>query len=91
MKGSTIKQVSATGDVTTKSTYVRMICLSAGVDSAVIIVRAGGSGGTPVLTLKATAGKTEPVLLEDAYFPGGVHVTFTTGTTPDATFVYTAA
>lgn len=90
MKGSTIQQITATGDVTTYSTYVRMVCLSAGVDAAVLVVRAGGSGGTQVLTLKATAGKTEALILEDAYFPGGVHATFTTGTSPAASFVYAA-
>lgn len=89
MDTSTIKQVSATGDVTTVSTYLRTVTLTAGSDAASLTVRAGGSGGTTVLTLKATAGTTTAsVIMRDAFAAGGVHATLT-GTGPVASFVYT--
>lgn len=87
MKGSLIKQLNATGDVTTASTYLRSVSLTGGSDAATATVKAGGSGGTTVLTVKAAANTTVEVPVYDAYCAGGVHVTFA-GTGPVASFVY---
>lgn len=87
MKGSQIKQLDATGDVTTASTYLRSVSLTAGSDAATATVKVGGSGGTTVLTVKAAANSTVDVPVHDAYCSGGVHVTLA-GTGPVATFVY---
>lgn len=89
MRTSTIKQVSATGDVTTVSTHVRAVSLTGGSDAATLTVKAGGSGGTTVLTLKAAANSTVEANLYDALCSGGVHATLA-GTGPVATFVYSA-
>lgn len=87
MRTSTVKQVSATGDVTTASTHVRSVSLTAGSDAATLTVKAGGSGGTTVLTVKAAASTTVEVSLYDSLCAGGVHATLA-GTGPVATFVY---
>lgn len=87
MRTSQIKQVAATGDVTTSVTFLRAVVLTAGSDAATATVKAGGSGGTTVLTVKAAATTTETVPLSDAQCSGGVHVTLA-GTGPVATFVY---
>lgn len=87
MKGSQVKQLDATGDVTTTSTYLRSVSLTGGSDAATATVKAGGSGGTTILTVKAAANSTVEVPLHDAYCAGGVHVTLA-GTSPVATFVY---
>lgn len=87
MRASAIKQVNATGDVTTDDTYLRGVNLTAGADAASVTVRAGGSGGTVIETVKAAAGTTVEVTLYDAYCGGGVHATFT-GTSPVATFIW---
>jgi hypothetical protein len=86
---SKIQQVTATGDVTTTTTYLQCVVLTGGSDAATLTVRAGGSSGTTVLTVKAAAATTVPVPeLEGAMCSGGVHATLT-GTAPAATFVYT--
>lgn len=87
MKASAIKQVGATGDVTTVDTFLRGASLTAGSDAATLTVKAGGSGGTTVLTVKAAASTTVEVPLFDASCGGGVHATLA-GTGPVATFVY---
>jgi hypothetical protein len=42
VRGSQIKQVSATGDVTTRSAFLRAVTLTAGSDAATLTVKAGG-------------------------------------------------
>lgn len=86
MNASQIRQVNATGDVTTASGFLRLVVLTAGSDAATLVVKAGGSGGTTILTVKAAANTTVPVPLEDV-FCGALHATFT-GTSPVASFVY---
>lgn len=88
MKPSQITQVSATGDVTTSDTYLRGVSLTGGSDAAVLTVKAGGSGGTTILVVKAAAGVTVPLNMHEAFCDGGVHATLT-GTAPSATLVYT--
>lgn len=84
-----LKQVSATGDVVvTDSTVVRSVVLTAGSDAATLTVKAGGSGGTTKLTLKAAASTTVVWAANDrkgVLFAGGVHATLA-GTGPVASF-----
>lgn len=87
MNASAIKQLSATGDVTTTDTFLRSVVLTAGSDAATLTVKAGGSGGTTVLTVKAVASTTVEVACHDASCGGGVHATLA-GTGPVATFVW---
>lgn len=87
MKGTKLTQVSATGDVTTVGTYVRSVVLTGGSDAATCTVKAGGSSGTTVLTVKAAANTTVEVALHDGFCAGGVHATLA-GTGPVATFAY---
>lgn len=88
MNVSQIKQVSATGDVTTVDSHLRSVSLTAGSDTATLTVRAGGSGGTTVLTVKALAATTATVPdLGGAFCGEGVHATLA-GTAPVATFVW---
>lgn len=83
-----IKRVTATGDVTTDTSYLHSVTLTAGADAASVTVRSGGSGGTVVLVVKAAIGITVSVPLgAAAACPDGIHATVT-GTTPDVTFVY---
>lgn len=85
---SNIKQLTATADVTTVTTYLRTVVLTGGSDAATLTVKAGGSGGTTILVVKAAASTTAPpVELHDTFCAGGVHATLT-GTAPSATFVY---
>jgi hypothetical protein len=87
MNNSQMKEVSATEDVTTRSTHLRAVVLTAGSDLATLTVRAGGSGGTVIGTVKATANTTVPVPdLADMYVAGGLHTL--AGTGPVATFIY---
>lgn len=83
---SKIVSVSATGDVTTVSTYLHAVILTGGSDAATATVKAGGSSGTTVLVLKAAAGASVAVDLYGALCSGGVHVTVA-GTGPSVTFV----
>lgn len=88
MDAAQIKRVTATGDVTTVTSYLRSVVLTAGADAASATVRSGGSGGTVVLVIKAGIGLTESAVLgAAAACPGGIHVTVT-GTTPDVSLVY---
>lgn len=87
MRASAIKEVTATADVTTVDTYLRGASLTGGSDAATLTVRAGGSGGTVVLVVKAAANSTVAVPLYDAFCGGGVHATLA-GTGPSSTFVY---
>lgn len=88
MRTSTITQASATGDVTTVTSYLRAAVLTAGSDQATLTVRAGGSTGTVVLTVKAAANATaEVAALADAQCGDGIHVTLS-GTGPVASLVY---
>lgn len=87
MNGSAIKQLSATGDVTTADAWLRTVVLTAGSDAATVTVKAGGSSGTTVLTVKAAASTTATVTLPDAFCGGGVHATLA-GTSPVASFAW---
>jgi hypothetical protein len=85
---SRILEVSATGDVTTFSTRLRAVSLTAGSDAATLTLRAGGSGGTVFLVVKAAASTTAAVPdLHDALFSAGVHATLA-GTAPSASIVF---
>jgi hypothetical protein len=87
MQTSQIKRVTATGDITTSSAHIRCVVLTGGADAATALIKAGGSGGTAILTVAAAAGVTASVPLPDVYCAGGIHVTLT-GTTPPCTVVY---
>ncbi|HEV2778825.1 MAG TPA: hypothetical protein VGX25_05435 [Actinophytocola sp.] len=90
MNTSQIKEVSADGDVTTADAHLRLVSLTAGSDAATLVVKAGGSSGTTVLTLKAAANTSVVApCLTDAFCANGVHADLT-GTGPVATFVYVA-
>lgn len=88
MNPSKIAQFAATGDVVTGSSALRAVVLSAGADAATVVVRAGGAGGTQVLTLKAPANTSVSTgYLADAWCANGIHVTLT-GTGPACTVVW---
>ncbi|UVS81841.1 hypothetical protein [Actinokineospora sp. UTMC 2448] len=78
---SDIKELTATGNVTTRDAYLALVVLTAGADAASAVLRAGGSGGTVELSVKATAGATTVVPVPSAFFGGGIHATLT-GTSP---------
>lgn len=85
MRTSKAVRVTATGDVTTSTSYLRAVVLTAGSDAATLAIRAGGGSGTLLQTVKAAASTSVPVPLYDALFAAGVHATLT-GTGPEATF-----
>lgn len=87
MRPSNAKALSATGDVTTVDTHLKSVVLTSGSDAATLVVKAGGSGGTTILTLKSLATGSQAFDLGSVFCKGGVHATFT-GTTPFATFIY---
>lgn len=88
MKRSVIKQVSATGDVTTSDAHLRSVVLLGGSAASTIVVKAGGSGGTTILSMKAAIDTVAASGdLHDSYCGGGIHVTVT-GAGALATFVY---
>lgn len=82
-----ITEVSATGDITTESTYLLGVSLTAGADTATLVVKAGGSSGTKVLGLSAVAGTSAVFDAHGIFLDDGIHATLT-GTSPSATFVY---
>lgn len=86
MRSSNIKEVSATGDVSTIDSYLRAVSLTGGSDAATLTIKAGGSGGTTILVLKAAANTSVSFQSHDAYCDGGVHATLT-GISPSASFV----
>lgn len=88
MNTANIKNVTATGDVTTATAALFSVTLTGGSDAATLTVKAGGSGGTTILVVKAAASTTVAVPL-NAGVPcsGGIHATLT-GTAPSAAFVY---
>lgn len=91
MKTSRIEEVTATGDVTTRDSYLRGVVLSGGTAATTLTVKAGGSGGTTVLTVKAAVDTTVAVDdLHDAYCADGIHATVDqgAGSGAAATFVY---
>lgn len=88
MNTSQIKQVSATGDVTTDDAYLRTVVLTGGSAASTLTVKAGGSGGTTILTLKAAIDTVAPAVeLPDAFCSGGIHATLA-GAGAVATFAY---
>lgn len=89
MNTSQIKQVTATGNITTDDAHLRAVVLTGGADASVVTIRAGGVGGTVVLTMKAAINTVVPSGdLHDAYCANGIHVTVDSGTTPGVTVVY---
>lgn len=83
-----IKALGSTGDVVTVSAYLHVVTLTAGSDAATLTVKAGGSGGTTVLTVKAAASTTAVVSgLGGVLCAGGIHATLS-GSSPAASFVY---
>lgn len=88
MSDAAIKAVSATGDITTADAYLHCAVLSGGSDAATAVIRAGGSGGVIVLTLKAaTATTVSTGEIGPAFCENGIHVTLTgTGPAFTATF-----
>ena len=87
MKQSNVLHVTATGDVVTASAVLRGVVLSGGADAATAVIKAGGSSGTTILTVKAAIATTVSVPIADVYCAGGIHVTIT-GTTPPCTVIY---
>lgn len=88
MTNSLIKHVTATGDIVTSTAPLRSVVLTGGSDAATAVVKAGGSGGTTILTVKAATATTVAVPLNaDVICSGGIHVTLT-GTAPAFTAVY---
>jgi hypothetical protein len=83
-----LKQLAATGDVTTNvPARVHSVSLTAGSDAATLVVR-DGAGTTVLLTVKAAANTTENVVFGDpVLFGSAIHGTLT-GTGPVASFVY---
>ena len=88
MSDAAIKAVAATGDITTADAYLHCVVLTAGSDAASAVVKAGGSSGVTVLTLKAaTATTVSTGELGPAFCENGIHVTLTgTGPALTATF-----
>lgn len=88
MRDALIKQVAATADITTAGAHLYAAVLTGGSDAAVATIKAGGSGGTTILVLKAATGVTAAAPLTAAVFcAGGIHVTLT-GTAPSFAAVY---
>lgn len=87
MNPSQISHVTATGDITTRDSYLRAVVLAATTDASTVTVRAGGGSGTIVAVLSAAADATASADFHDALCVDGIHVT-TTGTTPDVTVVH---
>lgn len=88
MSATNIKAVAATGDITTTLSYLRSVVLAANSDAASVVVRAGGSGGTIILTLRAATGTTAATPdLGRVMCAAGIHVTVT-GTAPAVSVVY---
>lgn len=85
---TTIKAATATGDITTLTAYLRSVVLTAGSDAASVVVKAGGSSGTTILTLKAAANTSAATPdLGRVHCGSGIHVT-TTGTSPAVSVIY---
>lgn len=86
---SIIVQATGTGDITTQSAFLRSVVLTAGSGATgTVVVRAGGSGGTIVLSLSAVANTSTPSGdLHDALCKDGIHVTMG-GAGSVATVVY---
>lgn len=84
---SNLIEVDATGDVKAVRSVLHSVALTAGADAASVVVR-DGSGGDPLLTLKAAANSTVRWACgskEGVYFADAIHATFT-GTAPVADF-----
>ena len=87
MDARNIKHVTATGDITTLTAYLSEVVLTGGSDAASAVVKAGGSSGTTILTVKAAAGLTVAVPVTDVLCGAGIHVTLT-GTAPACSVTY---
>jgi hypothetical protein len=85
---SKIKELTATGAVTAKTSRLKNVVLTGGSDAATLVVRATDASGTIILSVKAAINTTVSVPLGSAHCSRGIHATLT-GTGPTATFVYT--
>lgn len=90
MEPSNITLRTSTGNICTRTAYLRSVVLTAGVDAAKVTIRAGGASGTAILVLGAeAAGKSFGTgELEDVLCVDGIHVTVDSGTTPSVSVVY---
>lgn len=82
-----IKQVTATGDVTTDTRYLKSVIVTGGSAASEVVVRAGGSSGTTVLTVDAAIDTTVVANCHGALLADGIHATVS-GTGAVATFIY---
>ena len=71
----TLRQISATGDITTAEATIGSLGLSGTADCSAVI-RVGGSGGTVVATLRALANSSAFRQYNGALMPA-LHVTLT--------------
>lgn len=81
---SRLTEATADGDVTTVTTAVHSVTLTGGSDVATAVLKAGGSSGTVLLTLKAAASTTvvwKSSTRSGVQFNGGIYVDVT-GTGP---------
>ena len=90
MDPSNIVRRTATGDITTATSYLRGVTLTCAAAAASVVVRAGGASGTIVLTLATPATSPTTVVsgdLSGAFCSGGIHVTLT-GAGAEVSVVY---
>lgn len=87
MNVSNIKRLTATGDVTAVTSYLRGVVLTADDVAGVLVIKAGGSGGTTILTLKAAIDTSAPFTCDPVLCAGGIHATLT-GAGAEASFIY---
>jgi ABC-type Co2+ transport system permease subunit len=85
-----IKQLAATGSVVgdTHNTVIKSITLTAGSDTATLVLKQGGSSGTAVLSLSAVTNTSTSVYFGDGGIAcPGAHITLT-GTARKASVAY---
>lgn len=88
MRASNILRATATGDITTTDAFLKAVTLTPATAASTVTVRAGGSGGTVILTLSAVAsGASVPVVGLNVYCADGIHVTLT-GASAECSVVY---
>lgn len=85
---SNMKRATATGDITTTDAILRAVTLTPAAAASTVTVRAGGSGGTVILTLAAAASGVSAVLSGISVpCADGIHVTLT-GASAETSVVY---
>ena len=83
-----MKRATATGDITTQDAILHAVTLTPAAAASTVTVRAGGSGGTVILTLAAPAsGNSSVVSGLRVPCADGIHVTLS-GTSAEASVVY---